>query len=98
MTTLLRALGFVAWGGCLATLCYQAIYWVITAHWPSLTLLDGVQGLTGIDLITILQKLPLEYGYKAAYVFVTTELSISFWWVGVFFFATTLLYKVVFKK
>lgn len=97
MTSLLRILGFAAWGGCLVTLSYQALYWVFTAQWQSLSLLDAIGSFSNIDLVTILNGLPIEYGYKAAYLFVTTELSIAFWWLGVFFFAATLFCKIFFK-
>lgn len=98
MTPLLRALGFLSWTGCILVLVYQAGYWIIKAKWPSLTLLDGTQSLFNIDLASLIQNLPLEYGVKASYLFVTTELSIALWWTGVFFFGATFFNKIIFGK
>lgn len=98
MTPLLRTLGFLFWIGCILVLAYQACYWVINATWPSITLLDGTQNLLGIDLAALIQNLPLEYAMKASYFFITTELSIAFWWIGVFFFGTFFAKKIIFGK
>ncbi len=98
MTPFLRALGFFSWLGCIFVLIYQMGYWVLKASWPTLTLLDGTQNILGIDLAALIQNLPLEYGFKASYLFITTELSVALWWMGVFFFGATLINKIIFGK
>lgn len=98
MTRLLRALGFLSWIGCLLVLAYQASYWVIKANWPTVTLLDGTQNLFGVNLASLFQGLPIEYGYKAAYFVITTELSVALWWTGALFFGLTFILKIVFGK
>ncbi|WP_319467215.1 potassium:proton antiporter [uncultured Pseudodesulfovibrio sp.] len=97
MHTLFKSSGLISWIACLLTLAYQGISWVLTASWPTITMMDTLSRI-GIDLTSLIQSLPLEYAVKAAYVLSTTELAIALWWLGATFFALALVNKVVFKN
>ena len=92
---MLKLFGILAWGGCLVTLVYQGIYWVIQNSWPSLTLLDILRNLFGLDLLTAVGKLPLDVAAKALYVAFTTELSLFLWWTGVAMFGLLFLLGIL---
>jgi len=95
--TLFKTLGLLAWTGCILLLGYQAVSWAFTAAWPSLTLMD-VGGRLGLDLLTLIRSLPLEFAIKGAYVLITTQLSVALWWAGAFFFGLALLSAVIAGK
>jgi len=98
MHALFRTLGLCAWGACILVLTYQALMWVISASWPTMTLMDVTSDLLGVDLVTLVKSLPIEFALKTTYLLVTIELSIALWWMGVCFFGLTFISKVVFGK
>lgn len=98
MHALFRTLGLGSWIGCILTLAFQAVSWVLSASWPSVTLLDVARRIFGFDLASMINSLPLELGVKTTYILITTELSIAFWWAGIFFFALSFFTKVLFGK
>lgn len=98
MPALLRLLGIAAWIGCVLTLIYQALTWVFTASWPSVTLSKVIDLIPGVDLLTPTKQLPLEYAMKVTYMLLTTELSIALWWTGAALFGLTLGWKVILNK
>nr|WP_155932894.1 potassium:proton antiporter [Pseudodesulfovibrio alkaliphilus] len=73
---------------------YQAAAWGLTAQWPSLTLMD-VGSRLGLDLLTLIRSLPLEFAIKGAYVLITTQLSVALWWAGAAFFVLAFLCAVI---
>ncbi|WP_272701281.1 potassium:proton antiporter [Desulfovibrio sp. Fe33] len=79
---MLKTLGILAWGGCLLTLAWQGIAWAVTGSRPSLTLMNVLGGLFGLDLPALALRLPLDIAAKAAYVLATTELALFLWWAG----------------
>ncbi len=83
MDSMLKNIGILAWVGCLITLAYQSVSWVIFKAWPSVTLLDVLHSLFGIDLLSFVNALPLDIAAKAVYVCFTTQLTLFFWWLGV---------------
>lgn len=95
--TLFKTLGIIAWSACILVLGYQSATWVVTASWPSVTLMDTGARM-GLDLLTLARSLPLEFAIKGAYVLFTTELSIALWWAGAAFFALTFLHALLFGK
>lgn len=98
MTSILRTLGLSAWVGCALVLAYQAIVWVLSASWPTPTLLDVFSGVFGLDLTSIINNLPLDIAARAIYLLITTELAIAMWWLGAFFFVLTFVCTLIFKK
>jgi hypothetical protein len=95
--TFFKTLGIITWSACILVLGYQSVTWVVTASWPSVTLMDTGARL-GLDLLTLARSLPLEFAIKGAYVLVTTELSVALWWVGAAFFALAFLHAMLFGK
>ncbi|BCS87426.1 potassium:proton antiporter [Pseudodesulfovibrio sediminis] len=91
-------MGFISWIGCLLVLGYQAGSWVLFKAWPSITLLDLLQIVFGIDLLSLIQHFSLEVAFKAAYVCFTTELVLFLWWLGVVMFALMIATQILFKK
>lgn len=98
MHALLRILGITAWCLCVLVLVYQAGSWIITASWPTLTLMDVSTDLFGLDLLSIIKSLPIQTAFKTIYILLTTDLSIAMWWAGVFFFGLSFVSKVIFDK
>jgi hypothetical protein len=95
--TLFKTLGIVSWSACILILAYQAAVWGVTAAWPSVTLMD-VGTRMGIDLLSLVRSLPLEFALKSAYVLVTTQLSVALWWAGAVLFALAFLTTMLFGK
>lgn len=95
---MLKSLGLIAWAACLLTLVYQSLVWAFSASWPSLTLMSVSNSLLGIDMVSLADTLPLDLAVKASYLLFTTELAVALWWTGVFFFAATLVSKLLFKR
>lgn len=79
---MLKSLGILAWGGCLLTLAFQGLSWVVTGSWPTITLMSILSRFFGLDLLDVGSSLPLDLAAKAAYVLTTTELSLFLWWTG----------------
>ncbi|QGY40987.1 potassium:proton antiporter [Pseudodesulfovibrio cashew] len=98
MLRIMRALGLLAWIGCVVTLIYQTLVWVVTASWPALTLLSLAYDVLGLELASAIQSLPLDVAIKCLYVLATTELAITLWLTGALFFALAAISKVVFGK
>lgn len=94
---MLKTLGIIAWTGCLLVLAYQAVSWVIFAAWPSLTLMDMLASVFGIDSLSLAETLPFDIAFKAAYVCFTTQLNLFLWWTGVTFFGLAFVTKTVTK-
>ncbi|MEF2232270.1 MAG: potassium:proton antiporter [Pseudodesulfovibrio sp.] len=92
-----KTLGILFWAGCLLTLAFQAATWVFTAAWPSVTLLDAVTRL-GIDVTDFFDTVPTEVLLKAAYVLLTTQLSMGLWWAGTACFALAMALHILFRK
>lgn len=95
---MLKTFGILAWGGCLLTLAYQGIHWVIYKNWPSITLMDVLHGLFGFDLLSLLRNLPLDVAAKAIFVTFTTELTLFLWWAGVVLFVLMFILGLIRKK
>jgi len=98
MNFMLKNIGILAWIGCLTTLAYQGVSWVIFKAWPSVTLLDVLHSWFGIDLLSFISNLPMDVAAKAVYVCFTTQLSLFFWWIGAAFFITQFLAQVFIRK
>ncbi|BDQ36493.1 hypothetical protein SYK_08530 [Pseudodesulfovibrio nedwellii] len=98
MHSMLKNMGILAWIGCLVTLAYQSISWTLSAAWPSVTLLDVLHSLFGIDLLSFISNLPLDMSAKAIYVCFTTQLTLFFWWLGVVLFMTQFLTQIFIRK
>lgn len=86
----LRTLGITFWTACLLTISFQAATWLVTASWPSLTLLR----VFGWDTATSARSISFEYMLKALYVFATTELALAFWWLGVACFVLAAAWRI----
>ena len=84
---MLKSLGILAWGGCLLTLIYQGITWVLNGSWTSITLMSVLRRLFGLDLLSAATELPLDVTAKVVYVAATTELALFLWWLGAALFA-----------
>ncbi|WP_147821244.1 potassium:proton antiporter [Salidesulfovibrio onnuriiensis] len=82
---MLLLLCYFAWGCCLAALAYQGFLYLIQGSWPSLTVADAAVNIMGLDLLDAIRHLSFEWAAKLAYVCMTTDLSLAFWWTGVFF-------------
>ena len=95
MLASLRILGIVAWIGCLLSLAYQSLTWIVTATWPTMSLLSIFYDLLGMDLAAVIRSLPLDIGVKTLYVLATTELVITLWWAGVVLFILAVLSKLI---
>jgi hypothetical protein len=95
--TLFKVLGITVWTACILVLGYQAASWIVTASWPSVTLMDTT-GRVGLDLLALARSLPLEFAIKAAYVLITTELAIALWWTGVGCFALAFITATLFGR
>lgn len=89
---MLKSLGFLSWTGCLLTLAYQAVSWVLFKSWPPLDMLTVLRSLFGLDLISVVEVLPMDIVAKLLYIALATELSLFLWWCGVAFF--TLLFVI----
>lgn len=50
-----------------------------------MTLAEAFVDLLGLDPLSPIRHLPLEWAAKLAYVCMTTELSLALWWFGVLF-------------
>lgn len=98
MHALLRFLGMFAWCLCILVLLYQAGTWVLTASWPSISLMEVASDAFGVDLLSILETLPVQAAFKTIYLLFTTDLSIAMWWTGVFFFGLSFASKVFLNK
>ncbi|WP_419788101.1 potassium:proton antiporter [Pseudodesulfovibrio sp.] len=94
---MLKYLGMISWAGCLITLVYQAVTWIITASWPSVTLLDTAHRV-GIDLTDFVTTLPVDILLKLAYVLLTTQLSLALWWLGLAFFLMAMAQRIILGK
>lgn len=94
---MLKNMGIAAWVGCILVIVYQAVTWFFTANWPSITLLDGLNRL-GFEMTAHLDTLPADVTLKAAYVLVTTELSVALWWLGVGFLVLAAMVNILFRK
>ncbi len=94
---MLKSLGIASWIGCLLVLAYQAVHWILFASWPSVTILTALNA-ADVDILTLVDSLPLDVAIKAAYVSITTQLSLFMWWLGVFFFILTILKNIFLKK
>jgi len=92
-----KTLGIIFWSGCLLTLGFQAVTWVFTASWPSITLLDTVTRI-GIDLTDFISTVPTEILLKGTYVLLTTQLSLGLWWIGAACFALAMAQHILLKK
>lgn len=92
-----KNLGIISWAGCLLTLAYQAAVWVLTAAWPSVTLLD-VAGRLGLGTTDLFTALPFEYLLKLLYVLCTTQLALGLWWLGLAFFLLSMLRRIMLGK
>jgi len=92
-----KYLGILAWVGCLLTLGYQAATWVVTATWPQVTLMNAVNRI-GIDLTSFVSTVPVDVLLKAAYVLLTTELSLALWWIGLAFFLLAMAQRIILGK
>lgn len=79
---MLKSLGILAWGGCLLTLAFQGLTWVVTGSRTSVTLMSVLSRFFGLNLLDVGSTLPLDLAAKAAYVLLTTELSLFLWWTG----------------
>ena len=84
---MLKSFGILAWGACLLTLAWQGITWILQGSWTSITLMDVLRRVFGLDLLDAVMNLPLDVAAKGVYVAMTTELAIFLWWLGVAFFA-----------
>lgn len=97
MKNMLKYLGIIAWTGCLLSIAFQALTWVISASWPSITLMDALSAVSNTDYLTFIESLPFDIAIKAMYLCFTTQLSLFLWWFGVCMFSLFAL-KVVFLK
>lgn len=95
--TMLKSLGIAAWISCLVVITYQAISWVISASWPSVTLMDTMHA-ANIDILSIINSLPFDIAIKAIYVCLTTQLSLFLWWAGIISFGLVVAGKLLFKR
>ncbi len=98
MHTLLKTLGIVTWTGCVITLLYQSVVWILTATWPSITLMTILSDILGIDIIDLFQHCSISLAIKLTYFLTTTELAITLWWAGVLLFAAAVCSKVLLGK
>lgn len=92
---MLKHSGALCWIGCLLTLGYQGLMWLIHGTWPSLTLMDALRNLNGSDLASIMSHLSFGLAIKITYVALTTELALALWWLGVGFFVLFAVLNVV---
>jgi hypothetical protein len=83
---MLKTIGILAWGGCLLTLAYQGIFWVIYKSWPSISLMDILRSVFDLNILTTVENLPVDIIVKASYVAFTTQFSLFLWWTGVIMF------------
>lgn len=95
---MLKNMGLLSWLACLVILAFQGLSWLLTGNWPSITLMDGLNRLFGLDLLSLAQNLPLDIAIKAAYVCFTTELALFLWWLGVAMFLLMFLLPLVRRK
>ena len=84
---MLKSFGILAWGACLLTLAWQGITFVLKGSWTSVTLMDVLGRVFGLDLLDAVIELPLDVAAKAVYMAMTTELAIFLWWLGAALFA-----------
>jgi len=98
MREMLKTLGILSWGACLLTLAYQGVAWVLTSHWPSISLLDILRAVFGMDILSLAGALPVDLAAKIIYVCFTTELPLFLWWTGASLFGLMVLSKTVLKK
>lgn len=95
MVLMLKTLGLLSWAGCLLTLAYQGISWLLFNAWPSLDLLSILETIFGLDLLQIIKTLPLDIVAKVFYLCATTELSLFLWWAGVGSFGMAFTFQMV---
>lgn len=98
MTSALKSLGILFWASCLLTLLYQSATWIVTASWPSLSLMGVSTELMGLDVASAIASLPLDMAVKTAYILFTTELAVALWWAGLLCFAATMTIKILFHR
>lgn len=98
MYAILRALGIMSWTGCILTLLYQAVTWVFTAKWPSVSAMDAIDSLLDIDMGVLISNLPFSTAFKATYILTVTELSLFLWYAGAFFLLSAFSLKILFRK
>jgi hypothetical protein len=94
---MLKSLGFLSWAACLLTLTYQSVSWVLFNNWPELDMFSVLNTLFGLDLLSIVEALPLDATAKLLYVALTTELALFLWWTGVAMFVLMLICQLVRK-
>ncbi|BDQ32891.1 potassium:proton antiporter [Pseudodesulfovibrio portus] len=94
---MLKSLGFLSWAACLLTLAYQSVSWVLFNNWPELDMFSVLNTLFGLDLLSIVETLPLDATAKLLYVALTTELALFLWWTGVAMFVLMLIIQLVRK-
>ena len=92
-----KILGILFWAGCLLTLAFQAAAWVLTASWPSVSLMDAA-GRLGLDVTDLFNTVPTEILLKGTYVLLTTQLSVGLWWAGTACFCLALAQHILLKK
>jgi hypothetical protein len=94
---MLKSLGFLSWAGCLLTLTYQSVSWVLFNTWPKFDMLSTLHTLFGLDLLSVAETLPLDTVAKLLYVALTTELSLFLWWTGVVMFGLMFITRIIRK-
>lgn len=97
MPYMLKTFGFISWVGCLLTLAYQGVSWILFKNWPELDMLTVLHTLFGLDLLRAIEALPLDVFAKLLYVAFDTELSLFLWWLGVTMFGLMFVLKMVRK-
>lgn len=95
---MLKIAGFLAWGGCLLVLSYQGLSWALFNEWPSITLLDVLDAIFNIDILSIIQAFPLGIAARTLYICFTTQLSLFLWWAGVVMFGLMFINQFLTKK
>ena len=94
---MLKTIGIILWAGCLLTLAWQAVSWVIFASWPTITLMDALAAVTDVDFLSIIHTLSFDLAIKTFYICFTTQLTLFLWWAGVFFFGMSFAKRTIFK-
>ena len=94
---MLKNLAIASWIGCILVIAFQAATWFFTASWPSITLIDGLTRL-GWDPFDNIDTLPVDLTMKAAYVLLTTQLSVALWWLGAGLIGLAVAVRILFRK